>query len=44
MATVNFIRSTKQSRGALGGVKRYVMQEKKTVWDGYCPQQRCWDC
>lgn len=34
MATVNFIRCKKQSRGALGGVKRYVEQEKKTVCDG----------
>lgn len=31
MATVNFIRSAKQSRGALSGVKRYVEQEKKTL-------------
>ena len=31
MATVTFIRNKKQSAGALGGVKRYVEQEKKTL-------------
>lgn len=31
MATVNFIRNAKQSRGALGGVKQYVEQKKKTL-------------
>ena len=31
MATVTFIRNKKQSAGALGGVKRYVAQEKKTL-------------
>ncbi len=31
MATVTFIRNKKQSSGALGGVKRYVEQEKKTL-------------
>ena len=34
MATVNFIRNAKQSRGALGRVKQYVEQEKKTVCNG----------
>ena len=34
MATVNFIRNTKQSQSALGRVKQYVAQEKKTVCDG----------
>ena len=31
MATVTFIRNKEQSAGALGGVKRYVEQEKKTL-------------
>ena len=31
MATVTFIRNKKQSAGSLGGVKRYVEQEKKTL-------------
>ena len=31
MATVTFIRNKKQSASALGGVKRYVEQEKKTL-------------
>ena len=31
MATVTFIRNKKQSAGALGGVKKYVEQEKKTL-------------
>ena len=31
MATVTFIRNKKQSAGALGGVKRYVEQEKKML-------------
>ena len=31
MATVTLIRNKKQSAGALGGVKRYVEQEKKTL-------------
>ena len=31
MATVNFIRNAKQSRGALSGVKKYVEQEEKTL-------------
>lgn len=35
MATVNFIRNAKQSRSALGRVKQYVEQEKKTVCDGH---------
>lgn len=34
MATVNFIRNAKQSRSALGRVKQYVAQEKKTMCDG----------
>ncbi len=31
MATVTFIRNKKQSAGVLGGVKRYVEQEKETL-------------
>ena len=30
---VNYKRGT-QSRSAMRGVMRYVMQEKKTAWDG----------
>ena len=31
MATVNFIKYGKQSRGTLSGVKQYVEQEGKTL-------------
>ena len=36
IAVVHFVNYKKgtQSRGAMGGVMFYVMQEKKTLWEG----------
>ncbi len=33
MATFTAIKNSKQSRGALLGVLKYVTQEKKTLWN-----------
>ena len=44
MATVTFIRNKKQSAGALGGVKRYVEQEKKTLDPSGARLVSCQNC